>query len=155
MRFFGFFLLFYLFAELFSIIYLAQEIGFLWTLLWLIASFSLGSFMLRNVGFANVLVLGGLWKNKKLSFYQAMWPVRYSLAALLFMIPGLVSDVIALLLMIPFKGPESTQQNFTFGDRSAQQQQDGDIIEGEFREVSPQERSAQEPTPPNRSLPKD
>ncbi len=147
MRYLGPVFLFYFFAELASIIFMVQSIGGLWTLLWLIATFCLGVFMLRNAGFANVLILGSLWKNNTLSFYQAMWPVRFTLAALLFMVPGLISDILALLLILPFKGPKTTQQNFTFGQNNPYQQDSGeDIIEGEFQEVNPKAADKEKPT---------
>ena len=131
----------YLVAELCSIIFLAQAVGAGWTILILIASFFLGLFMLRNIGFSKVLILGSLWNsNNNPSLYQVLWPVRFILAAVFLMIPGLVSDLFALLLILPFKGPKLAQNTFYYNNQQQQQQKyksDGDVIEGEFYEVNP------------------
>ena len=128
----------YLVAELCSIIFLAQAVGAGWTILILIASFFLGLFMLRNIGFSKVLILGSLWNsNNNPSLYQVLWPVRFILAAVFLMIPGLVSDLFALLLMLPFKGPKLAQNTFYYNNQQQQQkyESDGDVIEGEYSEV--------------------
>ncbi|WP_434778785.1 FxsA family protein [Neisseria sp. Ec49-e6-T10] len=153
MRYFAISFWLYFILEICSIIFVADAIGAFWTMIWFIASFLLGLFMLRNVGLSKIFVLGSLWKNNTLSFYQAMWPIRYTLAAILFMIPGFVSDLLALLLILPFKGPKATQQNFTFtsaqGGFKTYQNSNEDIIEGEVTEVAP------DPIDPNKALPKD
>ncbi len=130
----------YLVAELCSIIFLAQAVGAGWTILILIGSFFLGLFMLRNIGFSKVLILGSLWNsNNNPSLYQVLWPVRFILAAVFLMIPGLVSDFLALLLMIPVKGPKLTQNQFYYSNQQQPQkyESDGDVIEGEYSEVDP------------------
>ncbi len=130
----------YLVAELCSIIFLAQAVGAGWTILILIGSFFMGLFMLRNIGFSKVLILGSLWNsNNNPSLYQVLWPVRFILAAVFLMIPGLVSDFLALLLMIPVKGPKLTQNQFYYSNQQQPQkyESDGDVIEGEYSEVDP------------------
>ncbi|MDU1347519.1 MAG: FxsA family protein, partial [Eikenella corrodens] len=74
-------------------------------------------------------------------FYQLLWPLRYIVAALLLMSPGFVSTALALVLMLPIKGgpaavrPNQMGQNY----RSSGYGADGDIIDGEFETVRPQE----------------
>ena len=72
-----------------------------------------------------------------------MYPMRYAFAAGCFMLPGFFSDLVGLLLLIPFggsvKNKENQQfnpfENFSFGHQ--QNTQDDNIIDGEFSEVTP------------------
>jgi UPF0716 protein FxsA len=56
--------------------------------------------------------------------------LRYALSGLLFAIPGILSDLLAILLLLPFKGP--TLQNVASPAGMAD-----DVIEGEFSRVEP------------------
>ena len=64
-------------------------------------------------------------------------------AGLLLAIPGLVSDVLAIILMLPWKGPKLADLNMNQpfgqgGEQPFQRQpggEQGDIIEGEYEHV--------------------
>lgn len=142
MRYLGIWLLLLAGAEAASIVMVAERLGGMPTLLLMVLSFMAGMVMLRNLGFSSVMLAGSLFNSRgEVSFYQLLWPLRYIVAALLLMSPGFVSTALALLLMLPIKGgpaavrPNQMGQNF----RSSGYGADGDIIDGEFETVRPQE----------------
>ena len=137
MRYFGIWLLLLGGAEIVSIAMVAGRLGGLPTLLLIILSFMAGLAMLRNSGFSSVMLAGALFRSRgEVSFYQLLWPLRYVVAALLLMSPGFVSTLLALLLMLPFKGgaalrrPEGRRHDGSPG---------GNVIDGEFETVTPQQ----------------
>lgn len=135
MKYFGVGILVFIILEISSIVFFTDAIGGFAVFLWLIASVFLGMFMLRTVGFSGVLLLGEVWRSGgNVSWYQALWPVRYIVAALLLICPGMFSDFLALILILPFKGPAIGPDNFTFGRQETRNPND-DVIEGEFEEV--------------------
>ena len=140
MRYLGVWLLLLVGAEAASIVMVAERLGGMPTLLLMVLSFMAGMVMLRNLGFSSVMLAGSLFNSRgEVSFYQLLWPLRYIVAALLLMSPGFVST--ALALMLPIKGgpaavrPNQMGQNY----RSSGYGTDGDIIDGEFETVRPQE----------------
>ena len=142
MRAFLIVLLLYPFAEIFSLITLADAIGGGWTIAWLLFTVLLGVAMMRNSKLASLLTIGSVLKQGQVSLLALLWPLRVMLAGLLLAIPGLVSDVLALLLMLPWKGPKlaNIDMSQAFRQPGAQQHgQDnaanGDIIEGEYEHV--------------------
>jgi UPF0716 protein FxsA len=105
--------------ELWAAVLVAQHIGW-WLLLWLIASVVLGVNLIRNQQFA---LLGNVMR--ALQQGQDPFPAifasgRILLAGLLFIFPGVVSDALALLLLL-------------WPRRRAPTPVASDVIEGEFR----------------------
>lgn len=139
MRFLGLFLLAGLAAEIVSIVLVADWIGGLATFGLMILSFVSGGFILRRTaGFAKVLMAGEMMRGGGMSVYQLLWPVRIPLAAVLLMLPGFLSSLAAVLLLLPFKGKplvaNSGQTRFTaygteFGGYGSDKQ--GDVIDSE------------------------
>lgn len=116
----------YLLAEVFSIVWVASALGFWATLLLMLISFFMGSAMLRNMGAsATLLSLAVLRsKNENVSFYQLLWPARYAIAAILLILPGFIGTLIAVILLLPFKGkPLANNENME------------QVIDGEFTEI--------------------
>ena len=70
-------------------------------------------------------------------------------AALLLMSPGFASDIIALILMLPFKGRPLETADFNTGAQREPRGQYGDVIEGEYTV------SDADPVPPSHTLPQD
>lgn len=114
-------------AEIAAIFWMADAIGSLWTLLWLIGGFLLGSLMLRHHKLAVMATLFGDLRAGTITPGSLFRLARYYLAAVLFIIPGPVSDVVALVLLLPW-GRSSTP---------AQPVDDG-VIEGDYRRVDPE-----------------
>jgi UPF0716 protein FxsA len=116
--------------EILLLVSLASHIGLMATLLYLIASALLGSWMLRNQELGALLTLGSVMRQgRRVSIYSLLWPIRYAFAGVLFIIPGILSEIAGILLLLPLKGPEVRSTS------SQAQSQDNDVIEGEFRRV--------------------
>lgn len=115
-------------AELTLLIMLASAIGTPATLLYLLASAVLGALMLRNQKLAALLTLGSVWRQgDRVSVYSLLWPLRFLLAGVLFIIPGVLSELAAILLLLPLKGPD-------LAPKTTRPVDDG-VIEGEFERV--------------------
>ena len=106
--------------ELWVAVLLAQKIGW-WLLLWFIATTLLGVTLIREERFAIVgRVMGALQQGQD-PFQAIFTSGRLMLAGLLFILPGVVSDVIALLILIwPRREPRPAGKPT-------------DVIEGEYR----------------------
>lgn len=135
-----------LILEILSIVLVASSVGGLATLALMLLFFAVGVLMFRYIGFATALFSLSIFHQGSLkSMYQAMYPMRYAFAAGCFMLPGFFSDLVGLLLLIPFGGSVKNQENqqynpfenFSFGHQ--QNTQDDNIIDGEFSEVTPKE----------------
>lgn len=149
MHFFGIGFLVLLFLEIMSIVWVADWLGGGWTFLLMILSFAGGVMMLRHTGISGVLMAGATMRSGKgISLYQMLWPIRYTVAALLLMSPGFVSLAIALILLLPIKGkPIVHMEHFQTGQNPFQyppkQHPKGDIIEGEYTVTRPSEKDKQ------------
>lgn len=144
MQFLGIGFLVLLFMEIMSIVWMVGRVGGGISLLLIIISFFCGTFMLRNTGLSGVLLAAAAMKNGgRVSVYQMLWPLRYTLAAVCLMSPGFVSTVLALLLLLPIKGGASVQAGKAeemFGGRPFSNRasyDDEDIIEGEYTVKNP------------------
>lgn len=135
MRAFLIVLLLYPFAEIFSLISLADAIGGGWTIAWLLFTLLLGVSMMRNSKLASLLTISSVLKQGQVSLLALLWPLRVMLAGLLFAIPGLISDVLALLLMLPWRGPSLANMAPPSPPPTADGSAGGDIIEGEYQRV--------------------
>ena len=82
MRYLGWLFPAFFIAEIISIVLVSQWLGG-WTLVLMALQFFAGLFLLRNLGFSNVLVVGETLRNKQqgLSLYQLMWTWRALAAA--------------------------------------------------------------------------
>lgn len=142
MQYLGFAFLAMICLEILSIMLMVGAIGGWATLGLMILSFFLGSFILRrNAGFSKILMTGEILRAKNgVSIYQMMWPIRIPLAGFLLMVPGFVSSIAAIVLLLPIKGKpvmDAHNQTFgaTFGNHPFQQNpraNDEDIIDGDF-----------------------
>jgi UPF0716 protein FxsA len=121
-------ILLYPVAELVAIISMASHFGSLATFIYLAVSMLFGLFLLRNQKLAQILSLASLMRsgNGPVAIYPLLWPLRTLLAGVLFIIPGPLSDVAGLLLLLPIQGPTL---------RTPQPVPPHDIIEGEFHTV--------------------
>ena len=135
MQLIGIFLLAGAVLEVLSIVMMVKLIGGMLTFALMVLSFILGSYLIgRNAGVSKVMLAGALLRGHgRMSLYQMLWPVRIPVAGGLLMIPGFVSSVLALLLLLPLKGgkaqePQGASPFFT----QRQTARDDDVIEGEF-----------------------
>ena len=141
MRIFLLLLLAFPFVELALLISLADWIGAGGVFLYLVLSALLGIVMLRNQKLGALLTLFSVMREGRASVWQLMWPLRYLLAGALFVLPGILSEVAAVLLLLPFKGPAlgSAGTGGTAGrppfDTPPEPQAGGSTIDGEYHRV--------------------
>jgi UPF0716 protein FxsA len=118
--------LLYPFLEIAALVTLAGHFGALAVLLYVCLSAVFGCWMLRNQKLAALLTLGSVVRQgETISIYSLLWPLRYTLAGVLFIVPGVFSEIAAIALLLPLKGPQ-------LRTRAAP---DSDVIEGEYHHV--------------------
>ncbi|PHV13206.1 FxsA protein [Chitinimonas sp. BJB300] len=115
--------------ELFASIWLADEIGW-WLAFWLFASALVGLGILKSWRATTAWALLDSVRAGELPLGRLFWVARTLVAALLFIFPGPISDVIGLMLILPWPGGKTIR----FGQGSAPTTPD-DIYEGEFTRV--------------------
>ncbi|MCG9064053.1 membrane protein FxsA [Laribacter hongkongensis] len=142
MRIFLLLLLAFPFVELALLISLADWIGAGGVFLYLVLSALLGIVMLRNQKLGALLTLFSVMCEGRASVWQLMWPLRYLLAGALFVLPGILSEVAAVLLLLPFKGPAlggagtgGTAGSPPFDTPPGPQAGGGSTIDGEYHRV--------------------
>ncbi|AUH52767.1 membrane protein FxsA [Chromobacterium sp. ATCC 53434] len=139
-------LLIYPFAEIAALVALADHIGGLAVFLLVVLSSMLGLWMLRHQKLGALLTLGSMMRQgDKVSLYSLLWPLRYALAGVLFLLPGLLSDLAAILLLLPLKGPDIQLRTAPPAPGGNASTGAGDVIEGEYNRVDEQ-------TPPERRI---
>lgn len=122
-----FLILGYPIAEIYTILQLVNAIGGLLTLLWLAAAFALGVLMLRHHKLAVMVTLFSDLRAGTITPRSLFTLARYYLAAILFIIPGPISDVVALILLLPWGGKVASTKPVDDG-----------VLEGEYHRVDPQ-----------------
>lgn len=96
------------------------------TLLWLALAFGLGILMLRHHKLAVMATLFSDLRTGAITPRSLFTLARYYIAALLFIIPGPISDVVGIVLLLPWGGQGTPRPP-----------QDDSILEGEYRRVDP------------------
>lgn len=128
-------LLLFPFTEVALLVMLADRFSGTAVLLYLLASALLGIVMLRNQRIGALLTLGSLLgQRENTSLYSLLWPLRYTLAGVLFIIPGVLSEIAGILLLLPLKGPRFAQAA-PMRDATTPPPHGADIIEGEYHRV--------------------
>lgn len=147
----------FIFLEIFLFIQLGDEFGYGWTFLGLVASFFLGLNLFRFAGgqgarnMIQSMMMSGINSPKEMGGVLAK-----ILAAILLIIPGYLSDLLAILLLFPLtrsllmlfvmkRAMKSRHFQFQmngfktggFGQNPFQQRPDKDVIEGEATEIKP------------------
>lgn len=88
-------------AEIMLFVLVAIWIGFLWALLAVVATSSIGALMLRLGGGSHVERMKTVFGPQRVTALQSdSTGTMYLLAALLLLIPGFITDAIGLLLLI-------------------------------------------------------
>ena len=149
--------LIYPLAELWSLIELGVRYGAGAALLWVLGAIAAGMLLLRLVGRAALGHLAVAQREGRLSERLLMDDLSLAFVAILLMIPGLVSDVMALLVAVaPLRRRlfrllgvrhDESSPHFSSGFTTHQE----DIIEGEFEDLSQANRA----TNPEHQLPAD
>lgn len=103
----------------------AKAIGTGWLVAWLVLAAVAGFTMLRHHKLAVGMSLLGDLRSGRLTPHSLFWVARYYIAAVLLLLPGVIGDVIALLMLLPWGR-----------DKVAQVPQET-VLEGEYREIDP------------------
>lgn len=102
-----------------------------WVLAWLLFAFIAGVVLIKEARFSLITRLAGAFSHGQFSLAALIDSFRTVIAGLLLIFPGIISDVMALiLLLLPIREPA-----YQYADRSAhgpRLRPDG-AIEGEFR----------------------
>ena len=145
-------LLFYPWLELLSLIQLGIETSAMVPLLWVLAMFMLGAALIKRVGTASVLRLREAQQSGVLQQSLFLDDVAVAVAALLLMIPGLISDFFAVVVLIgPLRrflarlltGKLASQSSASGRHNSASASAPGgsnfrssEVYEGEYQDIS-------------------
>ena len=128
----------YLFLELYFSLAVGEQIGFLWTVIWILGSFMLGMGLIQNAhrSLMTNMKLATLGKLNAKSFHDAS--TSYFIGAILLIIPGVFSDflgIMALLytLFLQLGGTISLLKDKT-NIKKNNQQGDDDVIDVEIIE---------------------
>ena len=132
----------YPFAELWSLIELGVRFGAGVAVLWVLGAIAAGMLLLRLVGRVALGHLAVAQREGRLSERLLMDDLSLVFVAILLMIPGLVSDLTALLVAVaPLRrwlfrlmGARHVEPNTHFSSGFTAPQED--IIEGEFEDLS-------------------
>jgi UPF0716 protein FxsA len=120
-------------AEIITIVLLAKAIGTFWVVLWLIVAFASGLLMLRHHKLAVGAALFNDVRSGRLSIHSLFAVARYYIAAVLLLLPGILGDVLALVLLLPWGLLAGKKASVA----PAASKMDGDVIDGEYRQVKP------------------
>ena len=142
-------ILIYPFAELWSLIELGVRYGAGVALLWVLGAIAAGMLTLRVVGRVALTHLATAQRDGRLSERLLMDDLSLAFLAILLIIPGLVSDVLALLLVLtPLRRwllrllgtrHRGSSTHFSSGFTAHRE----DIIEGEFEDLSQKNRAVE------------
>ncbi|EED31025.1 FxsA cytoplasmic membrane protein [gamma proteobacterium NOR5-3] len=133
--------------ELFTLIQLGSRIGAVEAMLYILATFLLGLAMLRAQGMGIVNKLRAAQGGAAVIPQQLLGDeLALGLAALLLMVPGLITDFLALIVLLGplrrriFTALGGTVHAATYQSRTHHESRPGDPIEGEFRRLDDDER---------------
>jgi UPF0716 protein FxsA len=142
-------------AEILILVAVADQIGIGWTLLALAVSALIGVIVIRVLGAASLAELRAALARREPPAGPLVRGACVLLAGMLLILPGFLSDVLALLLLIP------PARAALMGTLWRRRRDDGPrreggtmVIEGEYRELPPEpperldDRSGDRPGPP-------
>jgi len=132
-------------AELASLIVMGRDIGLLATLLLILADGAIGVTIIRWAGLGLAATMRKAGTDMRFATRQAASAFLMALAGVLFFVPGFVSDVVAILLLIPFlrsllADRLSAKAQVSDQPRAPGSWREGPIIEGEAHEIDEKRR---------------
>jgi UPF0716 protein FxsA len=123
------------FLELYVLIAVGSVLGAFPTILLIIASAALGSFLLKQQGFATWQRLQATIARNETPAYELMEGFLILLGGALLLTPGFITDAVGLICLLPTMRQKIIavvmQNYFTVSPR-----QDENVLEGEFRKES-------------------
>jgi len=137
MRYFFLFLIIFPFIEIYTLIAIGGSIGAFNTMLWIFFSGIMGLYLLRNQGLKTLLDI-----QSKKSFFEPtadnfLKTIFTPIGGFFLLIPGLVTDVIGILILLPITRIFILGLLFSYlrpiGQGTGTNKNNGDWIEGEYR----------------------
>ncbi len=112
--------------ELLATVWLAHLIGW-WVLVWYLLSAGVGIAILKSWRFSVAMAVLGGARRGEVPLGRLFWVARSMIAALLFIVPGPITDVIGILMILPWPGHRAS-----LGATAAAGE---GVIEGEYVQV--------------------
>lgn len=103
--------------------------GFWWVVALFVASFFIGMIMLKNAHFLIIANISGLFASPNGAKKVYTSGIFFVLGAILFIIPGVLSDIIGFFLILY---SFYLQTSGTITDKTTKQQKDSDVIDAEI-----------------------
>jgi UPF0716 protein FxsA len=131
------FVLLYLVVEIVAVVALASWIGFGWTLVVLLAGAVIGVWLARREGLRVARALAEAARERRVAHVETTDGMLVAAGGLLLVVPGLVTDVAGLLLLLPptralvRRRMVRAAERRAPGLRSARIQADGPVVDGE------------------------
>ena len=135
-------------AEILVLVLVADQIGIAWTVLALVAGAALGVIVIRVLGAASLAELRDAVARREPPTGPLLRGACVLLAGMLLIVPGFLSDILALLLLVP---PVRTTLLGALWRRNRQGPRGtggATVIEGEYHEVPPERDDARLPPRP-------
>ena len=149
-------LFFYPWLELWSLVELGSQTSVATPLLWVLAAIALGSAMIRFAGNQTLAHLQSAQREGALREHLLVGDVALLVSGLLLIIPGLISDAVAVMVLIAplrallvrllianaapsarYRDDQARQRDFQQGPNRAPGSNGGVTLEGEYQPVSP------------------
>jgi len=134
------YILFYFILELFFSLKVGSSIGFLWSVIWIVATFTIGMSLIQNAHTTIKSNMASLKKGKlnMQSFHDSA--TSYFLGAILLIVPGVFSDILGLIALLytfylQLGGTIPSSKNKT-NINNLNKQGDDDVIDVEIIESS-------------------
>jgi UPF0716 protein FxsA len=137
------FVLLYLVVEIVAVIALGSWIGFLPTLLVLLAGSVLGGMLARREGIRAAQAVAEAARSRRVATSEVTDGMLVAAGGLLLFVPGLVTDVVGLLLLLPptrglvRRRLVSSAERQNPGLRTARIRSEGPIVDAEVVESEP------------------
>lgn len=130
------YILFFLIAELFTLAAVMGEIGFFNTLLLWVACGAIGLWIVQSQGLHMIAKAQSVFKSGAVPVDNVFDGLCLIVAGLLFLMPGFLGDIIAILLLFPYIRSKITQSGWIkTQERTHYRNSSDDIIDGSYVRV--------------------
>ena len=141
------------FLEIAGFVWLGGKLGVGLTLLWVIGAMAAGLLLLRRTGLQAVGRLRAALAEGKEPGHTMLDAACFAAAAMLLIIPGFVSDALAIILMLPVTRHWLLRR--TAAHFESRVYRSTGVIHGEFTVVPEDDAADNDPDKPRRSIPHD
>ncbi|KPC50792.1 phage T7 F exclusion suppressor FxsA [Amantichitinum ursilacus] len=118
--------------EIVVMIMVAHAFGVGVLLAWLVVAAIVGGLMLRHHKMAVAWSLFDDLRAGRVKTSSLFWVARYYISAVLLLLPGIIGDVVALIMLLPWPGGGRSNGGNGPGPRVPE-----GVIEGDYRRIDP------------------